>query len=58
MKKVEKKLSLGKVTVAKLSNEQLSNVNGATGVTYMYTNTCKAGCSKSDGNTSTRSCTY
>lgn len=44
MKKAEKKLSLGKVAVSKLSNDQLANVNGATGATYMYWNTCKSGC--------------
>lgn len=57
MKKVEKKLSLGKVVVAKLSNDQLANVNGATGFTYMYFNTCKSGCARQDSPAPSRKCT-
>lgn len=57
MKKAEKKLSLGKVVVAKLSNDQLANVNGATGFTYMYHNTCKSGCVRQDNPPVSRNCT-
>lgn len=48
MKKAEKKLSLGKVAVSKLTNDQLANVNGATGNTYMFNFTCKTGCVRMD----------